>query len=765
MNNILDQLNEVQKQAVINFQGPSMVIAGAGSGKTRVLTYRVAYLLQKGIDPFSILALTFTNKAAREMKDRIHNLVGTTDARSVWMGTFHSIFARVLRIEGHLLGYPSNYTIYDTDDSKSLIRSILKEQGLDPKIYQPGHVLGRISSAKTNLMSPADYNDNFELTNQDKVSAKPMLGTIYTMYNNRCKKASAMDFDDLLFNMNLLLRDFPDVLLKYQRKFNYILVDEYQDTNFSQYLIVKKLAARQENICVVGDDAQSIYAFRGANIQNILNFKNDYPDYKIYKLEQNYRSTKNIVRAANSIIVNNKDQIFKEIWTENDEGSLIKVLRANTDIEEGNLVANSIFETKMNDQLPNSDFAILYRTNAQSRSMEEALRKQNIPYRIYGGLSFYKRKEIKDMLAYFRLVINPADEEALKRIINYPARGIGPTTMDRVFIAADKLKTSAWDVLENIEKHDMNINRGIKSRITDFVNMVKTYMIEQAKRNAYDLAADIAKASGIMKDLHDDKTPEGISRYENIEELLNGIRDFTETEPDFPTGETSNIRTLDMYLQDISLLTDADKDDKNDTDKVSLMTMHAAKGLEFPHVYIVGMEENLFPSIQSLNSRADLEEERRLFYVAITRAEKAATLSYAENRYRWGNLSICEPSRFIEEIDEKYIDAPRKTFNHPSDFSKFRFDDNKPVSKTTYKKDGLKKIGDSRNKQTKDTPQFDASPTDDIRAGVQVEHQRFGKGKVLNVEGNGPSRKATVFFPAVGQKQLLLKYARLKVVG
>lgn len=765
MKNILDQLNEVQKQAVINFQGPSMVIAGAGSGKTRVLTYRVAYLLQKGIDPFSILALTFTNKAAREMKDRIHNLVGTSDARSVWMGTFHSIFARVLRIEGHLLGYPSNYTIYDTDDSKSLIRSILKEQGLDPKTYQPGHVLGRISSAKTNLISAAEYNDNFELTNQDKASAKPMLGTIYTTYSNRCKKASAMDFDDLLFNMNMLLRDFPDVLLKYQRKFNYILVDEYQDTNYAQYLIVKKLAARQENICVVGDDAQSIYAFRGANIQNILNFKNDYPDFKIYKLEQNYRSTKNIVRAANSIIVNNKDQIFKEIWTENDEGSLIKVMRANTDTEEGNLVANSIFETKMNDHLPNSDFAILYRTNAQSRSMEEALRKLNIPYRIYGGLSFYKRKEIKDMLAYFRLVINPADEEALKRIINYPARGIGSTTMDRIFIAADKLKTSAWDVLENVEQYDLNINRGIKSRITAFVNMIKTYMIEQAKRNAYDLAADIAKASGIMKDLYEDKTPEGISRYENIEELLNGIRDFTETEPDIPIEETSNIRTLDMYLQDISLLTDADKDDKNDTNKVSLMTMHAAKGLEFPHVFIVGMEENLFPSIQSLNSRADLEEERRLFYVAITRAEKAATLSYAENRYRWGNLSICEPSRFIEEIDEKYIDMPRKVFNHPSNFSKFRFDDNTPVSKPTFKKEGLKKIGDSRNKQTKDTSPFESSPSDDIRAGVQVEHQRFGKGKVLNVEGNGASRKATVFFPAVGQKQLLLKYARLKVVG
>jgi len=763
--NILKQLNEAQKQAVINYQGPSMVIAGAGSGKTRVLTFRVAYLLKQGIDPFSIMALTFTNKAAREMKERILNLVGSTDAKSVWMGTFHSIFARVLRVEGHFLGYPSNYTIYDTDDSKSLIRSILKEQGLDPKVYQPGHVLGRISSAKTNLISPAEYNENFELTNQDKMTAKPMLGTLYTLYNNRCKKASAMDFDDLLFNMNVLLRDFPDVLLKYQKKFDYLLVDEYQDTNYAQYLIVKKLAARHENICVVGDDAQSIYAFRGASIQNILNFKNDYPDFKTYKLEQNYRSSQNIVKAANSIIANNKDQIFKEIWTENDEGPLIKLLRATTDTEEGNLVAQSIFETKMNNQLPNSDFAILYRTNAQSRSMEEALRKLNIPYRIYGGLSFYKRKEIKDMLAYFRLVINPADEEALKRIINYPARGIGSTTMDRIFIAADKLKISAWDVIENINSQELNINQGIKSRIGNFANMMKAFMIQRTKRNAFDLANDIAKASGIMKDLYEDKTPEGISRFENIEELINGIKDFTETEPEIQTEEASSIRTLDMYLQDISLLTDADKDDPDDTNKVTMMTIHSAKGLEFPYVFVVGLEENLFPSIMSLNSRTDLEEERRLFYVALTRAEKAATLSYAENRYRWGNLTTCEPSRFIEEIDDKYIDIPRKIFNHPSDFSKFRVDESGSVSKPTFNKDKLKKIADSRNKQTETSAPFESSPTDDIKAGVQVEHQRFGKGKVLNVEGNGSSKKATVFFPAVGQKQLLLKFARLKVVG
>jgi len=763
--NILDQLNEAQQSAVVNYQGPSMVIAGAGSGKTRVLTYRVAYLLQQGIDPFSILALTFTNKAAREMKDRILQLVGSNDARSVWMGTFHSIFARVLRVDGHLLGYPSNYTIYDTDDSKSLIRSIIKEQGLDPKVYPPGHVLGRISSAKSNLMSPADYNANFELTNQDKVAAKPMLGQLYTIYNMRCKKASAMDFDDLLFNMNLLLRDFPDILLKYQKKFHYILVDEYQDTNYAQYLIVKKLAARNENICVVGDDAQSIYGFRGANIQNILNFKNDYPDFKTYKLEQNYRSTKNIVHAANSIIKNNKDQIFKKIWTDNDEGKRIKLMRATTDTEEGNLVAQSVFETKMNNQLPNSDFAILYRTNAQSRSMEESLRKLNIPYRIYGGLSFYKRKEIKDLLAYFRLVINPADEEALKRIINYPARGIGQTTIDRVFIAADKYKVSAWEILENIYSYDVNINQGIKTRITNFVNMIKAHMTRRDKSNAFDLASEIAKSSGIMKELYADKTPEGISRFENLEELINGIKDFSETEPEIPTDEESSIRTLDMYLQEISLLTDADQDDPDDNNKVSLMTIHAAKGLEFPYVFVVGMEENLFPSIMSLNSRADLEEERRLFYVAITRAEVAATLSYAENRYRWGNHTTCEPSRFIEEIDEQYIDIPRKVFNHPSDFSTLSNDDSHTISKPTFNKNRLKKISDSRKKEANNSTSFESSPSDKIKAGVQVEHQRFGKGKVLNVEGKGASRKATVFFPAVGQKQLLLKFAKLKVIG
>jgi len=762
----LDNLNEAQRQAVIHTEGPSMVIAGAGSGKTRVLTYRVAYLLQNGVDPFQVLALTFTNKAAREMKDRIVSLVGSSDARNVWMGTFHSIFARVLRIDGHLLGYPSNFTIYDTDDSKSLLRTIVKEHNLDPKVYQPGWLLGRISAAKSNLLSDAEYNQNPELLESDVRSGKPLTGKIFTAYNTRCRKASAMDFDDLLFNMNLILRDFPEILLKYQSKFRYVLVDEYQDTNFAQYMIVKKLAARHENICVVGDDAQSIYSFRGANIQNILNFKKDYPDLKVFKLEQNYRSTKNIVEAANSVIIYNKDQIFKKIWTQNEEGNRIKLLRAKTDTEEGNLVASSIFETKMSNQLANSEFAVLYRTNAQSRSIEEALRKLNIPYRIYGGLSFYKRKEIKDLLAYFRLVVNPSDEEALKRIINYPARGIGDTTIDRLIVAAGSLGKTVWEVIESINGYDLNINQGIKNRLGDFVMLIRRFIVQQKQRNAYELAKEIARASGIMKDLEEDTTPEGISRVENIEELLNGIKEFSESEDVNSLEDGNSVRTLDMYLQDISLLTDADQDDKDDNNKVSLMTIHSAKGLEFPYVYIVGLEENLFPGIQSVASRADLEEERRLFYVALTRAEKAAIVSYAETRYRWGSLTICEPSRFLDEIDPAFIEFPKKVVNHPSDHNKFRFDeDDFPVKKSTpINTDRLKKIADSRQVSEEQEP-FESADSDEIQAGMQVEHQRFGKGKVLSTEGNGPNRKATVFFPVVGQKNLILKFARLKIVG
>ncbi len=757
MKNLLDDLNEVQKETVINYTGPAMVIAGAGSGKTRVLTYRVAYMLQKGIDPFNILALTFTNKAAREMKERIYNLVGSTEAKSVWMGTFHAIFARVLRVDGHHLGYPSNFTIYDTDDSKSLIRSILKDLGLDPKVYPAGYVLGRISSAKSNLISAEDYNANHELMSQDKMSAKPFIGNIYSMYTARCRRALAMDFDDLLFNMNLLLRDFPDVLLKYQKKFHYILVDEYQDTNYAQYLIVKKLAARHENICVVGDDAQSIYAFRGANIQNILNFEKDYPDLKTYKLEQNYRSTQHIVNAANSVIAYNKEQIFKKIWTQNEEGVKLKLLRTSSDTEEGQLVSQNIFEIKMNNQLPNSEFAVLYRTNAQSRSIEEALRKLNIPYRIYGGLSFYKRKEIKDLIAYFRVVVNAADDEAIKRIINYPARGIGATTLDRLTVTADKMGKTLWEVLANANDYDLKINQGILTRIGNFTTMIERFRIEQKVRNAYELARDIAQSSGILTNLNEDKTPEGISRIENIEELLNGIKEFSESGEQLEIGGEGTIRSLDKYLQDISLLTDADQDD-NDPDKVSLMTIHSAKGLEFPYVFVVGMEENLFPSIQSITSRADLEEERRLFYVAITRARKQAILSYAENRYRWGNLTSCEPSRFLEEIDEKCIDLPHKpaprsssfgtSFHKPSTFTNCRLQTN-----TTKKPDAQPRM-----------EHFESSPVEDIQAGMQVMHAQFGQGKVLSIEGTGGNRKAVVFFAAIGQKNLLLKFARLQIV-
>ena len=762
---ILKELNEAQQKAVIHTEGPSMVIAGAGSGKTRVLTYRLAYLLTKGVDPFNVLALTFTNKAAREMKERILQLVGSDDARNVWMGTFHSIFARILRVEGEKLGYPSNYSIYDTEDSKRLIRNIIKEMDLDPKTYNPNYVLNRISGAKTSLVTPQKYNSTFEITNADTMAGKPKTGEIYNRYANRLKKADAMDFDDLLFNTYILLRDFPDVLYKYQKRFQYILVDEYQDTNHVQYMIVKSLAADNENICVVGDDAQSIYAFRGANIRNILNFKKDYPDQKVFKLEQNYRSTKSIVNAANSIITHNKDQIQKTIWTDNDDGKQVALVRASSDTEEGIMVADAIFREKMNKQLPNSDFAILYRTNAQSRSFEESLRKLNIPYRIYGGLSFYKRKEIKDLLAYFRLVINNKDEDALQRVINYPTRGIGQTSMEKIIVRADQLGISPWEVIENPVQSGLQVNAGIINRLNQFMTMIKSFAVHLKTKNAFELGKQIASSSGILKDLYEDKTPEGLSRYENIEELLNAIKDFTEQEIQAnEDGEiVSPIRTLDEFLQDIALLTDADEKDKNDNNHVSLMTVHAAKGLEFGYVYVVGMEENLFPSIMSLNDRADLEEERRLFYVAITRAMKHVTVSYAESRYKWGNLTPCEPSRFIEEIDEKYIDYPRQALSKPR--AKFPFE--RPKSKvstpgfTNYKKKNLKKIDSVENAPAA----MNAEEIENLQVGMQVRHARFGKGKVLAVEGLGGNKKATVFFTNVGQKQLLLKFAKLTVIS
>lgn len=759
MTNILEQLNDAQKVAVTSSEGPVMVIAGAGSGKTRVLTYRIAYMLQKGIDPFNILALTFTNKAAREMKSRIMELVGSTEGRNVWMGTFHSIFARILRIDGHLLGYPSTFTIYDTDDSKSVIKAILKDLNLDPKQYTPGSVLARISSAKANLISAYDYNQNSEIVSQDNMAQKPMLGEIYSYYEGRCFKAGAMDFDDLLFKMNILLRDFPEVLYKYQSKFKYILVDEYQDTNFAQYLIVKQLAAMHENICVVGDDAQSIYSFRGANIQNILNFKNDYPDVKIYKLEQNYRSTGTIVNAANSIISNNKDQIQKEVWTENETGHPIRILKAATETEEGQLVANNIFEIKMNQQQPNSAFAVLYRTNAQSRAIEESLRKLNIPYRIYGGLSFYKRAEIKDLLAYFRLVVNPSDDEAFKRIINYPARGIGKTTLDKIEAAAGENNVSNYEVVTNPAKY-LSLPSGTASKLEQFATMIASLHYKLHKTDAYDLAQKIAVSSGIMHELVSDKTEEGISRHQNSEELLNAIKDFVEREeqpaPLLDEDEIiSDERTLDVFMQDISLMTDADDDKDTDSNKVVLMTIHAAKGLEFPYVYIVGMEENLFPSNMSLTTRAEIEEERRLFYVALTRAEKKVTLSYAETRYRWGNMTMNDPSRFLSEIDEQYLERTVRRVPSPQGGMP------KMQSSPVFQRKPLKPAA------SVESSLFDANyttPADLVIAGVEVLHERFGRGKVLNVEGSGPNAKATVFFNAVGQKQLLLKFAKLKII-
>jgi len=749
---ILSDLNKEQLVAVEATEGPVMVIAGAGSGKTRVLTYRIANLMRKGIDPFNILSLTFTNKAAREMKDRVMQLIGDREGRNVWMGTFHSIFAKILRIEGKHLGYPSNFTIYDSDDSKRLIRSILSEKNLDTKVYSPSYVASRISMAKSSLVSPRAYADNPEIIAADESARKPEIKNIYNTYQNRLRRADAMDFDDLLFNTYLLFSNFAEVLLKYQRKFKYIMVDEYQDTNHAQYLILKKLAANTENICVVGDDAQSIYGFRGANISNMLNFKHDYSDYHLFKLEQNYRSTKNIVEAANHVISYNKDQIKKKVWTGNDQGSLLGFIHATSDNEEGKMVADSVFELKMNNQLPNSDFAILYRTNAQSRSMEEGLRGKNIPYKIYGGTSFYNRKEIKDLLAYFRLVINHNDEDSLQRSINTPARGIGKTTMEKIVVAADEHDVNMWEVITNLAKYGVNLNSGTTAKLMNFSTMIKSFAAEMKKKEAYDLARHIAISSGLLKMFRDEDTPEAVSRVENIEELLNGIKQFSEKGAEENEGDLELQGTLEEFMQDIALLTNQDNEDEEDKDKVTLMTIHSAKGLEFPYVYVVGLEENLFPSIQSISTRTELEEERRLFYVAITRAEKHLTLCYAESRFRWGQFTITEPSRFLDEIDESLIDRPKKVSMGAKDLFG-------SSTKTKVPKRNLKSINTSSS-----DPSFESSDTGGLQTGMKVEHPKFGKGKVMAVEGNGPNKKATVFFNGVGQKSLLLRFAKLKII-
>ena len=801
MNHFLDELNSIQREAAKSTEGPVMIIAGAGSGKTRVLTYRIAHLIEKNVDTFNILALTFTNKAAKEMKERIAKIIGHSEAKNLWMGTFHSVFAKILRIEAEKIGYPNNFTIYDTEDSKSVIKEILKQFNLDDKIYKPSLVLNRISDAKNKLISPQHYQNNILTQQEDQNSRKPLLGQIYATYQKRNFKTGAMDFDDLLYQTNVLLRDFPDVLLKYQNKFRYISVDEYQDTNFSQYLIIKQLAARFQNICVVGDDAQSIYAFRGANIQNILNFEKDYPDLKTYKLEQNYRSTKTIVAAANQIIANNKDQFKKTVFTENEEGYLLKVIKANTDNEEGQKIANHIFETKAQNQIMNSDFAILYRTNAQSRSFEEALRKLNIAYKIYGGISFYQRKEIKDLLSYFRLIINNSDDESIKRIINYPARGIGQTTIDKLTVAALEHDISLWMVISNLKDFNLGINAGISTKINDFVTQIKSFNLLLAYKDAYELANQIAVSCGIVKELYNDKTPEGVSRYENIQELLNGIKDFVE-QPRTPQENELNeviksvidpsnstefneetdysLKTLDEFMQEITLLTNVDKEDDKDGDKVSLMTVHAAKGLEFKYVYIVGLEENLFPSQLSISSRSDLEEERRLFYVAITRAEKQAVLSFATMRYRFGNITYCEPSRFINEIDDKYLDYPKeniqKKFSDDS-FGGFRTNylknnkldenaltNNEKTKAITFNPSNKKLIKINSNLSTSSSI-LDAKLNKNLIAGDWVLHDKFGKGQISALEGNWPETKANIIFENVGQKSLLLKFARLNKIN
>jgi DNA helicase-2/ATP-dependent DNA helicase PcrA len=755
----LNELNPAQREAAEAIEGPVMIIAGAGSGKTRVLTYRIANMLRQGVDSFHILSLTFTNKAAREMRERIEKVVGT-EARNLWMGTFHSVFAKILRIEAEKLGYPKTFTIYDTDDSKSLLKTIIGEMGLDDKVYKPSVVYNRISAAKNALIFPYAYSNDIEKVAADNSSGLSHMGEIYSMYAQRCFKAGAMDFDDLLLKMYELLSKNEHVLEHYQRKFRFILVDEYQDTNFAQYMILKMLAAQHHNICVVGDDAQSIYAFRGATIRNILNFHKEYPEMRTFKLEQNYRSTKTIVEASGKMILKNKDQIEKKVWTDNDIGDRIRIYKTASDNDEGKLVADLIFEEKMQFQVRNKEFAILYRTNSQSRAMEEALRKMNIPYRIYGGMSFYQRKEIKDIIAYIRLVMNPNDEEAFKRIINYPTRGIGKTTLDKLNVMSAEMNKSLWEVCNSPELAQVGASA---QKIRDFVVMIKSFAADVATKSAYDVAYRIAKDSGILKDLYDDKTIEGMSHFEHMEELLNGIKEFSMSK-----DESGEPITLDLWLQDIALLTDADKEDEDD-DKVTMMTIHSAKGLEFRNVYLVGLEENLFPNQLSLNSRQELEEERRLFYVAITRAKSKLTLSFADTRFRFGNLVACEPSRFIEEIPQEYTHfmSPVRP-NIPK--QRFSLDDERASYTTPPSlKDQLGKrapVLPPRNLKpiSKLDADFTADDTSGLETGQAVEHQRFGKGVVANMEGKGMERKAVIDFEEYGRKVLILRFAKLKVL-
>ena len=766
MQDYLNELSDVQREAVITTEGPSLIIASAGSGKTRVLTYRIAHLLTQGVPPWAILSLTFTNKAAKEMKDRIGKIVGEKNASKLWMGTFHSIFARILRNEADKLGFSKTFTIYDTADSKNLINQIIKELKLDTQVYKANDVLSRISSAKNNLVTPQAYSSNTQILAQDAKNRKSEISKIYTLYAQRCYKASAMDFDDLLLNTNVLFRDFPEVLENYQKRFRYILVDEYQDTNFSQYLIVKKLATNHRNVCVVGDDAQSIYSFRGAKIENILNFRNDYQDYKLFKLEQNYRSTQTIVNAANSVIEKNQKQIKKVAYSANDVGEKVKLLQSFTDQEEGFLVASEILSIIQQNHCKYSDIAILYRTNAQSRIFEETLRKRNIPYKVYGSLSFYQRKEIKDLLAYFRLAVNPNDDEALRRIVNYPARGIGDTTMQHLTEVANNSGASLWNAIRQLPSVSSGIKGPTIKKLIDFTSLIGKYQAMIYTADAYETAYAIANGSGIINDLKQDKTPEGISRLQNIEELINSIREFIDMRKD---EGINDVITLVDYLENVALLSDLDTDNPEDRDKVSVMTIHSSKGLEFNYVFLTGLEENLFPSSITTQSADELEEERRLFYVALTRAAKKVTISYAQTRYKWGTPNNCTPSRFINEIDPQYLESAADISNMfrgtPQEKSNPFGRMNQTSKNNTFVNSGLHPRSTSTSTPATPKGNLQTVLPDAIKEGMEVFHEKFGQGTVTGIEGDSANKKATVMFQSAGQKNLLLKYANLKLIS
>ena len=778
MEEYLNKLNESQREAVEYNEGPSLVIAGAGSGKTRVLTYKIAYLVHLGLAPQSILALTFTNKAAREMKERIAAITGDQTARRLWMGTFHSIFSRILRYEAEHIGYPSNFTIYDTTDSKSLLKAIIKEMQLDDKVYRLGMVQSRISNAKNALVTWKAYEQSKELMQHDIDSKVPLLREIYKRYQNRCQQAGAMDFDDLLLQTNIMFRDHPQVLEKYRSFFQFVLVDEYQDTNFAQHLIVQRLCEQHRRICVVGDDAQSIYSFRGANIDNILQFKNQYPGCRIFKLERNYRSTQNIVNAANSLIHKNKEQIHKNVYSEKEEGSKVRISASYSDYEEGYAVASAINELRLRKDYDYADFAILYRTNAQSRILEEALRKRGIPYKIYGGLSFYQRKEIKDIISYLRLIVNPHDEEAFKRVINYPSRGIGDTTVGKVISAATDNNVSLWTVLNAPIDYDLPINSGTAKKLTDFREMIERFIEQNTRLSAEEMAAIVVKESGIVSSLFQDRSVEGISKQENLQELLKGIAEFCELRREEGVEQVS----LADFLSEVSLLTDQDNDKDEQANKVTMMTVHAAKGLEFKNVFVVGLEEELFPSSMSKDNPRAVEEERRLFYVAITRAEENCVLTYAKSRFRNGQSAMCSPSRFLKDIDVRFLDVPadssadtfaaaRERFQRPAFTSPFQ----QPRAVEKEEPSFISPVAQAQQRQrltkvetTTSTPASSSAPASDLsglRVGAKVRHDRFGEGEVIAIEGDGGNAKATVAFTHFGQKQLLLKFARLTIIG